>query len=235
MAFCASCGRQTDAGAQFCAGCGSALGTPVAAYTEAPVSGSRSIPTHRRPDLPTPSPARSVGFDQAQFRRPSSSPPPPFARNEVLSASPQPGARLASVPRIRLPPEVGATLALFPGEVPAAWYPAQGGDVQVLVTNQRFLYRSAKIKGRAKGAAAWNGGPLEGIRDLTLVVRKRGGHIVIVMFVPIPVRRASTRYLVRVNGLEFDLGSEGAARAAVQQISRLRHLRALALGYAAPA
>jgi len=119
---------------------------------------------------------------------------------------------------------VATTLALSPGEVPAGFYTAQEGTLLLLATNKRLLYKSREPRKRTKDIFDWTGWPLEEIRELKLLTRTKSSGLVVVAFIPIPTP-GSENYLIRVNGIDFDMGSEDAASEAFRLVSKARLLR----------
>ncbi len=135
-----------------------------------------------------------------------------------------PLGRLPSLPRVSLPSAVATAVALSAGELPAAFYTDTKQLPSIIVTNQRFLYRSDPPKRRARNAAHWLGWPLESITELKLLTRTKSGGLIVVALIPIPTP-GSERHLIQVNGVEFDMGSEAVAKEAFQMVSRARLLR----------
>ena len=145
---------------------------------------------------------------------------------------PRAPARLPALPQVLLPPTVAATFALAPTEVPAALYSDEAGDPRIVVTNQRFLYTSGRPKKRAKYLYSWKAWALEEIHGLKLLTRTKSGGLVVVALIPIPTP-GSVSYVVQVNGVDFEWGSEAMARNAFQLIARARMLRMVELRRAA--
>jgi hypothetical protein len=143
-------------------------------------------------------------------------------------AVPRLPARLPTLPRVPLPPDLAATFVLYPGEVPAAVYSDHGGHPLIVLTNQRFLYTSGQPKKRAKHVYPWKAWALEEIRDLKLMTRTKSGGLVVIALIPIPTP-GSVRYFVQVNGVDFEWGSETTAKDAFRLIAKARLFRMVEL------